>query len=75
MDGFNNVIHTNVYFIKKRVCINRSEDKMKDLCWLMLIMVMVGCSTSGGMTSEERAADERAALKSLSQDMQGVNFQ
>ena len=38
-------------------------------------MVMVGCSTSGGMTSEERAADERAALKSLSQDMQGANFQ
>ena len=39
------------------------------------MMVMVGCSTSGGMTSEERAADERAALKSLSQDLQGAPLQ
>ena len=33
-----------------------------------------GVLHSGGMTSEERAADERST-KSLSQDMQGVNLQ
>lgn len=75
MDGFNDVIHIIGYFLKKRVCINRSEVTMKILCCLMLMMVMVGCSTSGGMTSEERAADERAALKSLSQDLQGAPLQ
>ncbi|MBL6722715.1 MAG: hypothetical protein ISQ13_01750 [Candidatus Margulisbacteria bacterium] len=38
---------------------------------LVIVLTMVGCGSSNGMTSQERAADEKAALKSLSNHIVG----
>tara|TARA_B100001142_G_C14232229_1_gene615878 strand:+ start:824 stop:1006 length:183 start_codon:yes stop_codon:yes gene_type:complete len=39
---------------------------------LVIVLTMVGCGSSNGMTSQERAADEKAALKSLSNHIVGT---